>query len=518
MNTFNKKSLYAALAGLSALGVTGAAQAVSVNQDGLGSALIYPYYTVRTNAAGHSFQSLISVVNTTPSARVVKVRFLEGKNSREVLDFNLFLSKRDVWVAGIIPTADGAGIFTPDKSCTVPVVSNNPAAPTPFVNYAYSGSNADGGDTSLDRTREGYAEVIAMAQFFSRTATYTTVTHALGSTPGTPDCDPAIIQSPNISTPAPQVASDVSDYLIGGLFGGITLINVGDGIDVSVEATALDAWSTDNQLFAEGSILPNLAQVTPKTSVVTAGQYTFVTDWSDYAGGEPAARQNAVDAVSAVLMHDYVYNEFILDAATLSQTDWVITFPTKWAYYSGKITDSTGATVGVAVQKLFQRNFLGTKGACDDVVINRYDREERTVASTTTFSPPPPTATDSICWEANVLTFNNSALLASKNSYNIPTTFENGWVSLRFPVPTTSVPRYHQLYGGFSTIFNIYGNSGSSATTTFSGLPVIGFATSSFKNGNIAAGSTVYYSGRQNHRFERNINGFSTVPPIIIGN
>ena len=47
MNTFNKKSLYAALAGVSALGVTGTAQAVNVNPDGLGQVLIYPYYTVR---------------------------------------------------------------------------------------------------------------------------------------------------------------------------------------------------------------------------------------------------------------------------------------------------------------------------------------------------------------------------------------------------------------------------------------------------------------------------------------
>ena len=47
MNTFKHKSLYAALAGLGALGATGIAQAVSVNADGLGQALIYPYYTVR---------------------------------------------------------------------------------------------------------------------------------------------------------------------------------------------------------------------------------------------------------------------------------------------------------------------------------------------------------------------------------------------------------------------------------------------------------------------------------------
>ncbi len=42
MNTFNKKSLYAAIAGLSALGVTGTAEAVHVNPDGLGQVLIYP--------------------------------------------------------------------------------------------------------------------------------------------------------------------------------------------------------------------------------------------------------------------------------------------------------------------------------------------------------------------------------------------------------------------------------------------------------------------------------------------
>ncbi len=47
MKTFKQKSLYAALAGVSALGATGAAQAVNINPDGLGQVLIYPYYTAR---------------------------------------------------------------------------------------------------------------------------------------------------------------------------------------------------------------------------------------------------------------------------------------------------------------------------------------------------------------------------------------------------------------------------------------------------------------------------------------
>src|SRR6266508_3184561 len=121
MNSFQRKSLYAALAGVGALGVTGAADAVNVNPNGLGQVLIYPYYTVNSDAAGNTYNSLMSVVNTTDSAKAVKVRFLEGKNSREVLDFNLFLSKFDVWTAAVLPSASGgAKVITADTSCPIP--------------------------------------------------------------------------------------------------------------------------------------------------------------------------------------------------------------------------------------------------------------------------------------------------------------------------------------------------------------------------------------------------------------
>ena len=49
------------------------------------------------------------MVNSTSSAKSVKVRFLEGKDSREVLDFNLFLSKYDVWTAAVIPSPGVTG-------------------------------------------------------------------------------------------------------------------------------------------------------------------------------------------------------------------------------------------------------------------------------------------------------------------------------------------------------------------------------------------------------------------------
>ena len=473
MNTFNKKSLYAAMAGLSALGVTGAAQAVSVNPDGLGQALIYPYYTVRDQVAGAPFNSLLSVVNSTASAKAVKVRFLEGKNSREVLDFNLYLSPKDVWTAAVIPTAGGAGVFTADKSCTTPTVSSSASSPTEFVNYAYTGGSADGADTSLDRTREGYVEIIEMGNLTGATAA--AVTHASG----VPAC------SPLSGASADTVAGN------GGLFGGITLVNVLSGEDVTADAVALDGFSQTSLWAAPGSILPNLQSVNPKTSVVTAGSTTYITDWT-------GPNFFTIDPVSAVLMHNNVYNEFVLDTATHSGTDWVVTMPTKFAYYSG-----------TSVQALFQRDFKSS-GACDDVTLTQFDREERTIVSQTSFSPPPPTNTDSICWEANVITFNNSNVFGSKNVANIPTNFQDGWVSLNFN--GSSVPAgVHQLIGGGSVTFNTATQvQGSLFPTTFNGLPTIGFAAQTFVNGTLTGPGVSgliqsNYGGNFIHKYTRSI-------------
>jgi len=90
-------ALLAGLAGAAGLATT--ASAVNLNPDGLGQVLIYPYYTVNDGN-----QTLVSVVNTTNRVKAVKVRFLEGRNSKEVLDFNLYLSPFDVWAAAVYTT------------------------------------------------------------------------------------------------------------------------------------------------------------------------------------------------------------------------------------------------------------------------------------------------------------------------------------------------------------------------------------------------------------------------------
>src|SRR5512140_2137741 len=122
MNTVKRKALFTAV--LAGLGAAGSAEAVYLNPNHTGQVLIYPYYTVQS-ANGNSWNTLISVVNTTTRAKAVKVRVLEGKTSAEVLDFNLYLSPNDVWTAAIVPTDNSttspAVMVTADNSCTAPI-------------------------------------------------------------------------------------------------------------------------------------------------------------------------------------------------------------------------------------------------------------------------------------------------------------------------------------------------------------------------------------------------------------
>src|SRR5690348_3346068 len=140
--------------------------------------------------------------------------------------------------------------------------------------------------------------------------------------------------------------------------------------------------------------------------------------------------------------------------------------------------------------RLFQRNSNDGAGACDDITLNIFDREERTTSQPATFSPPPPTPTTSICWEANIITFNNSNVLASKNVSNINTNFQNGWLRLGFATSTSST--FHTL-GNQTNTTHTWGPASSSSTgltKTYLGLPVVGFAVQSFTNGTLVVGGS----------------------------
>jgi len=488
MNTFKRKSLYVALAGVSALGATTAAQAVNINPDGLGQVLLYPYYTVRSDSHGNGFVTGLDVVNTTASVKAVKVRFLEGRNSQEVLDFNLYLSPNDVWTAALVSNSTGATIITFDNSCTVPPIPK--PSGQPFVNAAYSGDPAGG---SNDRTREGYFELIEMGPVTNVTVA-NAATHNSAGNPA--NC--AIVQNdsnnPAVSAPT------------GGLFGGETLINVAAGTDYTADPVALDNFSIIGLWQPPGSILPNLSNVNPTQSTVfqsNSAAFVVTTGSGTGWGGSPVS-VNA-DAVSAVLMHNNIFNEYVLDTSTASGTDWVITFPTKRFYYF-PITSSVGV-----VNNLFQRNFVST-GACDDISINIFDREEKSTI-VQSFSPPT-SLTLALCWEANILTFNNSDVLGSVDISNVPTSNQDGWLEVNFPPSANSfgtvITTNHMLMssGPPTVVTALGGISTTNTSATYFGLPAIGFSVNSYLTGTLVVnGQTVLsaYGGNFINKASRKI-------------
>ncbi|MDP2827026.1 MAG: hypothetical protein Q8O37_00305 [Sulfuricellaceae bacterium] len=481
MNAFKRKSVYLAVAaGLGAVGVAGSAAAVNVSPNGLGEVLIYPYYTVRGGT-----ETYMSIVNTTASAKAVKVRFTEGKNSREVLDFNLYMSPYDMWTGAVVATATGAKLITADKSCTAPAI---PATGADFVNFAYSGTflegivttnNSDGENQDLDRTREGYFEVIEMG-VITNAAHVTAVTHVAGV-----PANCAVVNTGALTVAPGMGTGGGLNALVaptGGLAGTASLLNGAAGTDFGYDPVALASFSDTNIWNTPGSILPDLRNASPANSLIFKNGAVVDSTWL-------AATD---DAVTAVLMHDNIINEFVLDTATLSGTDWVVTMPTK--RYNVPVDNPAVAPAGVAIGDPFTTRFF-TGGACEPVGLAYYNREEGTQTSGVIFSPPPSVAGNALCWESTVITFNNSNVLSSVNGVNVPIAagFQNGWLRASFGL-TSSL-------GETQTITSVDGN-------VYIGLPTVGFMVQDFVNGNVG-GVLSNYGGNFNHKYTTMIDGVS---------
>ncbi len=479
----NRNSLTTAvIAGIAGVaGIASMANAVNLNPDGLGQVLLYPYYTVNSGQ-----NTLLSVVNTTAVGKAVKVRFLEGYNSREVLDFNLFLSPFDVWTAGVFAlsdagvgttgTSDGAAILTYDNSCTAPSLdeSTSPGGLkyVAFRTYAYGN---DGGPATADRTREGHFEMIAMGDIDPASALAADITH-VNSVP--PDCGSAqgdAAGSLNVPT--------------SGLFGAASVVNVANGTYYAYNADALEGFTSTTLLSDTSSLTPGLAQVNDAGSPTTVSAFVFNNGSVVEADYDQATQ--AIDAVSAVFDASNLYNEWQAASDGSVGSDWVVTFPTK-RYYVDKLY--TGTTAAIPP---FEEGFSEvTDGlSCDVVGINLYDREENTTTQTTCgFSPcPPGQPPSSLCHETNVITFGGSSILGSGLTSNIAPIGSNGWLSLSFTDST---------HGGTAPATDMHAMNPDLNGTVFYGLPVTGFEAVNFINNDVG-GVLANYSGVNRHRSSR---------------
>ena len=477
-----KKRLLAASVSLA---LATSAGAVYLNPQGVGQALIYPYYTVRS-IDGNAFNTFISVVNhsafSTNREKVLRVRFREGRNGREVANFNLYLSPNDVWTAAIVPTADGATLLTNDTSCTNPAFNASVLGlrELAFSNEQYSGANADGGPTGLDRTREGYVEILEMGNLSGSAAV--AITHQATGTPAScPFVQGATVNLGSISAPS------------GGLSGTATLINVANGMDFTTNAEALDdvfdapIYRNYNDAYPDWN-----ATEVRRLSHITANGKQYRLTWDI-----------GVDAVSSVLTRSSVMNEYIRDTNTLSQTDWVFTFPTRRMHVNNF---GTAAPFSAPLQ-------AGT--VCERILFRYFNREERGDTHSSclysSFDNPCVVAQPLLCYASTVLNFAQdtapaSAVFGSVNRGNLGLAnpvLPNGWAEARF-LGVNAMAGLQSLPSSIAR--DLTTDQATTGVQAFIGLPVVGFMVRTFVNGTLgcAAGNCQgNYGGLFSHKYRQ---------------
>jgi hypothetical protein len=507
------------------------AHAVYLNPHGFGQVLVYPYYTANGNNA-----TLLSIFNSTDKGKALKVRFHEGYDGRDVLDFNVYLGPHDAWVGGVGRQGDGpdalARLITTDDSCTVPAFAPLPgvgpaARSLDFTDANYAGSvlatgttgNADGGPLSPGRTREGHFDVFEMGEVTDATrGSLTAIAPADGSAP---DCAQIVAAWSTGGYWSEDPATDLAPPT-GGIYGTEAVIDVAQGTFFSVVPESIDGFSATIQHTPPAATAPDLDTASKSGSGMVAA---FVA-----LGGQMVELDytNPVDAISALFMADALYNEFNTNPGIDALSDWIVTAPTKRYYVDPAYI---GNTVGAPAAPPFEQGFLKSlvagapnggfssfPYACVGISATEYDRSGagRLLAVVTPNGPQQNTQVTP-CLETSILTFSTqsvpglygvnavlplsalgSELTNGEDPYGLVFN-DTGLTPVNQPISegTLRLDLAHDLDGN---IIESHRLTPATNGDVLIGLPVIGLAVENYVNANVTPGVLANYSGVYPHR------------------
>ena len=360
---------------------TGDATNVYVNPGGTGDVLLYGYYNVRG-----PWQTLFSVTNTdSENGARVRLRFREaatltGSNisgcsngSQEVLDFDICLSKNDVWSGRIINSDAGALLKSDDNDTAVQVCEGANCIGTfaeEFPNGQVFKSGSSNLDITADQTKEGYFEVIAEQS----------MSENCGGT-DEPDCTCGDLI---------DEGGDVANVLMGHTY----IVNLSDTTTFAYAATALADFASGNitpsPLF--GGNNPNLALDSETGTIVP---------------------------VNYALTKSNLYSIYDLESNIGAKADLIVTFPTKWATHDENVTGVTGC------------EDINTDDIFDDpsVLVKIFDDAENAPEESCQFSPCTPGET-TLPNEVNVVDLNGSHIFTSDVIVSLSTGFQFGWINI----------------------------------------------------------------------------------------
>jgi hypothetical protein len=521
-----KKALPLAVSAAAAVSMSAAQAAMYINEKGTGEALIYPFYSAENGNTTN-----INVVNTTTGYKAVKVRILEGENSQEVLDFNLYLSPKDHFSFSISQADDGAGMLkTGDNSCTAPGI---PEEGVKFRTYLFKDDvGVDDPATAADesftnnlpsRTASGYVEIIEMGQIDPSPVgtpvadsldavadpdyTLTVAAAMKHDSAGMPaDCkmlqdawrsfDGTVITTGKWKDDASSgdlgTTEMLADWAGGGLYGYATVINVPDGSAYGYDVVAIEDLLDDADVSNTGSIMhyePGTVKPAFTDAAIDNDSIVIIDGASTELSFASYGAVDGLQALNSLMMTTTVMNDFVTDSGIGAETDWVLTFPTKTFH----------VTPNPAVEPFGVR--WNKQTACEPSALTIVNREESQEDPPTLtgedidFSSSPPTPTTpstptsdvNLCFEASIVQFGSaedSAVETDSLAIGVNALLgddPDGWASLSLnPDDTVTVE---------TNTRKITGTKADSSTVDFTGLPLVGFAVQKYVNESVGAGA-----------------------------
>ena len=482
----NKLSIGVAVGLLGAMAMMTSAQAVYVNKDGTGQVLVFPYYNAQQN-----YVTNVNIVNSTDQTKAVRIRFREGKNSEDVMDFNLYMSPNDVWSGSVQKSGNtgGAKIVTLDKTCTLPVS----LAPSCKTGDCQPGSIDFANPNVKDDadTLEGYIEVIEMG-----VVTDPTVADGVLHHNGSPkDC--GTVSEAWFKDTGTFWKGEGIDPPTGGLFGSSAVLNIPEGTAFAIDPVAIDDYSDipeHTDPFADDFLYPSLASGSITKSHVMNGSELIETQWLTTGSCDTGLFcDNNPYPISHVLLAPHLMNEYFLDPSNGydGHTDWVATFPMKKH---------------------------GIFNGANDVRVNFengiFDREESRLAIEGV-SPAAPTILDR---EVNVLTFvssdgaydNSRTVLSSPTATQVPVgPYVKGWARMSFGSGDANNTVSYNLSGDcqkgqtnyeWAKRYGTDSDYVSCDDKVYKGVPAIGFAAI---EGRVSASSPTRYGDAIPHKVQR---------------
>lgn len=460
---FFKKSTVGLVFSVAGIGVSAPVQAVNIAQDGLGEALVFPYYTTRAG-----WITLFNVTNTSNETVLIKVRWREALNSRNVRDFIVVLSPFDVWTAVTRQGDDAPEVITADHSCTYPKLAAYDQGLTgkKFTNRSYSQDtsgaelidNRDGASTALDRAEEGYFEVFNLGSINNNSQKLSgdaatlvnSAKHKKDASNQAVGANCALVRSVFENRSALQINALLSEPK--NVLKGRALLVAGEkGIAAAYDPLVL-ADFVSHSIYAKSSEpLPNLSSADPIALVVNDGQSVNAIGFSPTSSkvvkiNTKSSPTSGVDAVSALISRSNVINDYNIKGD--SKTSWVLTFPTKSFYVDRALYSSNNQSpIGLGEEAPLSP-FKGlapvfNETSCFNFRLSLGGRD-RYNAIADRFSPSIPTDKGGMCYETNILSFSaaveesnllgstriNRDVIGADNKGVLPAA--NGWAIIGF--------------------------------------------------------------------------------------